>query len=67
MINEYYEQSYQEWLENYDENNPYDLHTRGLISCDDLKSWLKKDEKEKIFEKRKIITNKILNILKINE
>lgn len=58
-MNDYYEISYQEWLENYDENNPFKLHERGLISDDDLRSWLENDriekERQEKFNKRKRI------------
>ncbi len=60
-MNDYYEQSYQQWLENYDEDNPYDLHDRGLISDSDLYTWIEKNNKEKKIEHRKKIINKILN------
>jgi hypothetical protein len=54
-MDEYYEKAYQEWLENYDQNNLYDLHVRGLISDDDLHSWLEKKERQEKFNKRKRI------------
>ncbi len=67
-IRDYFnEQSYQEWYNNYDENNPYQLRERNLISDDDLIRWLEKDriekEKEAKMAKRKKVANQILNIV----
>ncbi len=61
MINEYYEKAYQEWYNNYDENNPYELHDRGLISDEDFINWLEQENKKELFAKRKQIAETILS------